>query len=275
MPQTQTQTGTVGAAFKVVHGPLYLAAKHASGTNGATLVVVDEINRGPAVAIFGDSITAIERDKRMRADGQLGPLTERFRTLDASGNPEEVAVPHHLYLLAAMNEADTSVEPLDVAFRRRWQLFRLLPDEKLLRDFLGLPANPQPLPGDVGNADDLLEAAVQAWRAVNERIALGRGEEFEIGHGIFMDNEGAPKDLTGAPTFVTEVWKRIHAHAAEVFFGDTRGLAFVIGAGAGKPYNLQERVFADNPVPVLKAPDAVNAENIYAVLLAASTAPTG
>ncbi len=269
MPNTKSGDG----AFKVVHGPLYQGAQHAAQDDGAALVIVDEINRGPAVAVFGDAITAIERDKRLLPDGTASPLTASFRVLDENADSAEMRLPHHLYLLAAMNEADTSVEPLDVAFRRRWQLFRLLPDENLLRAFLSLQPNGAPLPDDPTEPAHIYEAAVRSWVAINDRISLGRGGEFGIGHGIFMDSEdGAPDDFSGAARFAVEVWERLLAHAAEVFFGDTRGLAFVIGAGTGKPYELQERVFADNIVPVLKTPATVGAQNVYAILRAAATA---
>ncbi|HEX8464624.1 MAG TPA: AAA family ATPase [Abditibacterium sp.] len=261
------------ATFKVVHGPLYLAAQHAQSDDGAALLIVDEINRGPAIAAFGDTITAIERDKRLRPDNTKGEFTASFRAIDDKGDFQEISLSSHLYLLGAMNEADTSVEPLDVAFRRRWQLFRLAPDEARLRAFLGLAA-PAPADGEgaLPNAPTetahILEAAVQAWSKVNARIELGRGAEFQLGHGIFMDSM-PPATLPAAQAFAVEVWSRLFSHAAEIFFGDTRGLGFVVGQGAGRPYEVQEKNFADNPVPVLKKP-SIATDSIYAILRAAA-----
>src|SRR5438552_3928994 len=50
--------GTTG--FRVTAGPLLRAAREALAANCSTLVEVDDVNRGPAVAIFGNPITAIE-----------------------------------------------------------------------------------------------------------------------------------------------------------------------------------------------------------------------
>ncbi len=39
--------------FFVTEGPLYKGCEHAKKVQGATLIVIDEINRGPAVQVFG------------------------------------------------------------------------------------------------------------------------------------------------------------------------------------------------------------------------------
>jgi 5-methylcytosine-specific restriction protein B len=84
---------------------------------------------------------AIESDKRFAADGSRRAETQFFEILDpVSGDVIEYALPHDLYILAAMNQADASVEPLDVAFLRRWEPLRLEPDEKTLRAYYGLGA---------------------------------------------------------------------------------------------------------------------------------------
>ena len=267
---------TIGAnngSFSVTHGPLFHAARHAADSDGASLVLIDEINRGPAVAIFGEAITAMERDKRLLPDGSASEMTAHFQVLDETGNRVDLSLPHHVYLLGAMNEADTSVEPLDVAFRRRWFLYRLLPDSALVRSHLSLPAGAATPPQASAEVSDLYEALAQAWAKVNERIVLGRGEEFQLGHGIFMDkpDEQPPTDFPGASKYALEAWRRIHGHAAEVFFGDNRGLAAVLGAKAnGNGYQLLERIFADNPVSVLTSPHLTET-NIYEVLRTVAT----
>ena len=40
------------------------AAEYALQPDSAALVVIDEINRGPAVQVFGSAIVGIERSKR-------------------------------------------------------------------------------------------------------------------------------------------------------------------------------------------------------------------
>jgi 5-methylcytosine-specific restriction enzyme B len=269
MPSTDKGAG----GFVVTHGPLYHAAVHGVTKDGASLVIIDEINRGPAVAAFGDSITAIERDKRLGADGKPTGMTYRFNVLNSDGKWSELALPHHLYLLAAMNEADTSIEPLDVAFRRRWEPYRLPVDEPVLRTYFSLPGARTDLPAAPQNSRDVYEALVQAWRTINERIELGRGAEFQLGHGVLMEVPvpDLPKDTAGALALAAQAWARLFAHIAEVFFGDSRGVANVLGARAdGTGYKLVETYFGDSLVTRLEGPDSASPSEIYAILTAAA-----
>ena len=73
-----------------------------------------------------------------------------------------------------MNQADASVEPLDVAFLRRWEPLRLEPDEAALRTFYGLGAKgANALPDAPANVNEALEASVRAWVAVNAHNQRG------------------------------------------------------------------------------------------------------
>ncbi|HVG20142.1 MAG TPA: AAA family ATPase [Blastocatellia bacterium] len=263
--------GDGGAAFIVTRGPLFEAAKHALTESGAALVEVDEINRGPAVAVFGDTITAIESDKRRLKDGSEGKMTASFRVLNDDGTYSDFSLPHHLYIIAAMNEADTSVEPLDVAFLRRFEPYRLLPDETVLRNYFSLPAARQAIPDAVNSKEDIYEAAIKAWAKINERIELARGAAFQIGHGVFMDRaeDQLPADTESAKTFIAQVWSRIRTHIEEVFFGDTIGISAVLRAGQdGSPYSLEEKYFADTPVARISGPKILSEDQVYAALRA-------
>lgn len=260
--------------FAVVKGTLYRASEHAKAPNGAALLIIDEINRGPAVQVFGGAIVAIESDKRLAPDGSKRTQTQFFEVLDpATGDVVEYALPHDLYILAAMNQADASVEPLDVAFLRRWEPLRLDPDEKALRTFYGLGVKgDNALPVPLVNVVDALEASVRAWVAVNEQVALGRGPEFQIGHGVLMsDVRPQTLPLSDALSTLCVGWSKVRAHVEEVFFGDTRGIAAVFNALDGpvfNPFKLTETTFADDLRFRLEGPTNFNEDDIYAVLRA-------
>jgi 5-methylcytosine-specific restriction protein B len=260
--------------FAIVKGTLYRASEYAKAPNGAALLIIDEINRGPAVQVFGGAIVAIEPDKRLAADGSKRAETQFFELLDpATGNVIEYALPHDLYILAAMNQADASVEPLDVAFLRRWEPLRLEPDEKALRNFYGLGAKgANDLPDAPASTADALEASVRAWVAVNEQIALGRGPEFQIGHGVLMsDLKPLTLPLEEALGVLCVGWAKVRAHVEEVFFGDTRGIAAVLNALDGptfNPFKLTETTFADDLRFRLEGPTNFNEGNIYPALRA-------
>lgn len=260
--------------FRIISGTLYRASQHAKGQHGAALLIIDEINRGPAVQVFGGSIVAIEPDKRLAPDGSKRDETQYFELLDpATGEIAEYALPHDLYILAAMNQADASVEPLDVAFLRRWEPLRLEPDAKVLRDFYGLPAaTADPLPETPTTTAHAFEAAARAWVAVNDQISLGRGVEFQIGHGVLMsDAKPAAMTLDEALSFLCVGWAKVRAHVEEVFFGDIRGIAATLNALDGpafNPFKLTETTFADDLRFRLEGPNNFSAADIYPALRA-------
>lgn len=262
--------------FTIVRGTLYRASEHAKGANGASLLIIDEINRGPAVQVFGGAIVAIESDKRQAPDGSKRAETQFFELLDPStGDVIEYSLPHDLYILAAMNQADASVEPLDVAFLRRWEPLRLEPDEAALRGFYGLgDRGPNSLPDVPADVADALEASVRAWAAVNGQIALGRGPEFQIGHGVLMsDVKPQTLSLPEALGSLCVGWAKVRAHIEEVFFGDTRGIAAAINALDGpafNPFKLTETTFADDLRLRLEGPSNFDEKNIYSALRAFS-----
>ncbi len=266
------RTGVGETGFQVTAGTLFNASEHAKASGGASLLIIDEINRGPAIQVFGGSIVAIESDKRLAPDGSRRTQTLFFELLDpATGATIEYALPHHLYIVAAMNQADASVEPLDVAFLRRWAPYRLLPDTSVLRSYFQLAADLTEPPQTPLTAADVYEAAVQAWQSVNRRIRLGRGAEFEIGHGVLMDvAPKAPQDLDAALNAMAGAWDSIFAHIMEVFFGDTLAIAAALNANeaAGGPYRLSNVLFADEPRLQLDGPERVDATNVYGILRA-------
>lgn len=273
VPVVGSAAGGGGTTFRIVPGTLYRASEHARTEDGASLLIIDEINRGPAVQIFGGSIVAIESDKRLAVDGRPQPETQFFEvTAPESGDLVEYALPHHLYILAAMNQADTSVEPLDVAFLRRWTPFRLDPSQVVLRSFFNLPpVQPSGELADIpASAEDVYEAASRAWSAVNARIRLGRGPEFQVGHGLLMAQGRAATSVNEALQDAAGSWRLVRAHIDEVFFGDIRGIAAVLNVGAfeGHPYRLEDSTFAYEPRLELVGPEVVTAADVYSLLRA-------
>ncbi|PPK49829.1 AAA family ATPase [Marinobacter persicus] len=261
--------------FTVVKGTLYRASEHAKTEGGAALLIIDEINRGPAVQVFGGAIVAIESDKRLAQTGEKRAETQYFEILDPeTGQTIEYALPHDLYILAAMNQADASVEPLDVAFLRRWEPLRLEPNEEILRNYYGVGAKDIDisLPDQVTTINDALEASVRAWVSVNEQISLGRGPEFTIGHGVFMsDSNPQSMGLSEVLVSLCVAWSKVRAHVEEVFFGDIRGIAATFNALDGQgsnPFKLVDTTFADDLRFRLEGPANFDENNIYPALKA-------
>ena len=265
--------GKPAGSFRVTEGILYRASEFAKNPESASLLIIDEINRGPTVQVFGGAIVAMEADKRLGEDGKPTKDTQFFDLLDPeNGEIVEYAFPSNLYILAAMNQADVSVEPLDVAFLRRWAPLSLEPSLEVLRGHFDLPGLPSGnLPDNPASPNDVYEAAVRAFEAVNHRIALGRGPEFRIGHGVLMFQEAKPSTIEEALDHFATSWRLVKTHIDEAFFGDVRGMAIVLNADQGiaeNPYKLEETRFGDAPRAQIKGPDTLQREHIYGLMLA-------
>lgn len=123
------------------------------------VLLIDEINRGNISKIFGELITIIEKDKREKFPVVLTYSKERF------------TVPKNVYIVATMNTADRSLTQLDVALRRRFAFYEIMPDSALLnKEIEGI---------SLGRLLDSL----------NRRIRTEGLREKQIGHSYFMNNE--------------------------------------------------------------------------------------
>ena len=260
--------GALPGKFRVTEGTLYKASEYAKRADHAALVIIDEINRGPAVQVFGGAILAMEGDKRLGSGGEPQSSTQYFDLLDPkTGDLIEYAFPESLYLLAAMNQADVSVEPLDVAFLRRWSPIALVPSSAVLREHFDIGGDDgEELPESTSSREHVLRATIRAFEAVNKRISLGRGPEFQVGHGMLMRQGGMP------------TWRQLKNHIDEVFFGDVRGAAVVLNADLGiegNPYALVETAFGDAPKAEIEGPVSVGPGEIYGLMraLASSEQP--
>lgn len=258
-----------GLSFAVTEGKLVTANKHALQPSGAALLLIDELNRGPAVQLFGNAIVALEPDKRLGDDDQVVDGSSfPFEIMEPDGVMRSRHLSAHLYTVAAMNQADVSVEPLDVAFIRRWTSFPLFPAPGLVRAKLeaaGPDAQLGPQPTEPG---DVVEALVRAWESVNEQIELGRGPEFKIGHGIIFSRAKAPlADVNQALDAAIACWRAILAHVNEVFYSDPFGVAATLRAGTTEgAYQLVSMPFGQEQRHVLRAPAELNRGNIYDLL---------
>lgn len=110
--------------YRFVPGPFCLALADALNNPAERVnLIIEELNRGPAAAIFGDTFLLLDR----QADGSgvydiAAPSPEFAHWFEiTTGNTDgRVRMPSNLWLLATMNSADQGVFPLDTAFRRRW-----------------------------------------------------------------------------------------------------------------------------------------------------------
>lgn len=94
-------------------------------------LIIEELNRGNAPAIFGDIFQLLDRVKETDSlevsDNNVGQSYYSICNKDialAIGCTDsiEVRIPHNLSIIATMNTADQNVFTLDTAFKRRWRM---------------------------------------------------------------------------------------------------------------------------------------------------------
>lgn len=95
------------------------------------LLIIEEINRGNAPAIFGEVFQLLDRKTEIRDVGDDGcPIgTSAYEITNANiakivyGDPKhKVRIPSNLSIIGTMNTSDQNVFTLDTAFQRRWEM---------------------------------------------------------------------------------------------------------------------------------------------------------
>lgn len=238
--------------FQINEGILYRANEFAKQRDSAALLIIDEMNRGPAIEVFGGSIVAIESDKRLSDNNRMHSSTQSFEIVDPkTGQMMQYAFSPNLYILAAMNQADVSVAPLDVAFLRRWQPFRLIPEYLPIASKYSFDINDD-IPEQIVRPQDAFLVATKGLIKINELISVGRGRDYQLGQGVFLSTEPKDNNLDSALEFIREAWDMLFAHIEELFFGDVTSIAYVLNANNEKsPYKTKEENFAGEIKTVL------------------------
>lgn len=101
-------------------------------------LVIEEINRGNAAAIFGDTFQLLDRHKKNGENDILKDNTSEYSIknyiittslkmeLDDKYNIkydlENIRIPSNMIIIGTMNTCDQNVFTLDTAFKRRWQM---------------------------------------------------------------------------------------------------------------------------------------------------------
>lgn len=132
--------------YKAIPGPFTKALARAYNNlnkkdEETTMIylVIEEINRGNAAAIFGDLFQLLDRldkdyDGRVEGDSEY-PINNEFIesylkecNIALPDGQNKIFIPHNLTILATMNTSDQNVFPLDTAFKRRWDRERIITD---------------------------------------------------------------------------------------------------------------------------------------------------
>lgn len=107
--------------YTFVPGPfLRLLVRAMKNPDHKFVLVIEELNRANAPAVFGEVFQLLDRDNQGLGKFPVTMPTEARDYLRSHGLPVSIRLPANLYLWATMNSADQGVMPLDAAFKRRW-----------------------------------------------------------------------------------------------------------------------------------------------------------
>lgn len=185
--------------YKFVPGPFMRIFVKAI-ENGKTdtpqpyVLLVEEINRAPVAAVFGDIFQLLDRDDDGSSQYEIEASEDirRYLANKLGGEPndyEKIKIPDNMYIWATMNSADQGVFPMDTAFKRRWDF-----------TYLGVNENDQDICGKyvvVGSPEK--EQQRIEWnslrKAINEWLAKEKiNEDKQIGPYFISRSIVVPAD---------------------------------------------------------------------------------
>lgn len=165
--------------YAFVVGPfLRMLARAIAHPTHAFALVIEEINRAHASAVFGDVFQMLDRDADGTGKFSVTLSAEARNYLAERGIRGAVRIPKNLYIWATMNSADQGILPMDAAFRRRWSL-----------EYVGINEG---------------EAAVADWDlALRFRAAPIKWNEFRRKVNAHLEKQSIAEDRLLGPFFVT------------------------------------------------------------------------
>ncbi|MEM9673748.1 MAG: AAA family ATPase [Bacteroidota bacterium] len=194
---------------------------------GNFVLIIDEINRGNPVSIFGELISLIEEDKRAGIEEALQTVLPYSR--------EPFQIPPNLYIIGTMNTADQSVDTLDLAFRRRFTFQAIRPQPSMLTPAISVSVSKN----DSERSKKLPQAAEpkvsykkqkihldKLLQVLNDRLLWLKGEDYQFGHAYFLPILKASAPLV---ELRKAIYQQIIPLLEEYFFDDWDKRISVIG----------------------------------------------
>jgi 5-methylcytosine-specific restriction protein B len=175
-----------GISFERTDGVILQMSRDMDGSDATYVLIIDELNRANIPRVFGELLYLLEyRDTDIDLQYSRG-----FR------------LPENFKIIATMNTADRSIRSIDVALRRRFEIFECSADAAVLERYYESELRTSTVLG--------LETG---FRDLNADLADRLDRHHAIGHSFFMAETYAPADLRRA-------WKRQILPLIEDYFFD-------------------------------------------------------
>lgn len=90
-------------------------------------LIIEEINRGNASAVFGDIFQLLDRDNDGNSVyGINNNIIKKYLKDHGVKIKGKIRIPSNLWIIGTMNTCDQNVYALDTAFKRRWKMHRIV-----------------------------------------------------------------------------------------------------------------------------------------------------
>lgn len=149
------------------------------------VIIIDEANRANLPRVLGELMFLFEYRNQKATLQYSGPFS----------------LPSNLKFIATMNTADRSIRSIDVALRRRFDVFELAPDSTILANFHKAE--------QTSTTADL----ISGFESLNELLIEYLDRHHTIGHAFFMKRDLSPKSIR-------HIWHRKIYPLIEEFFFD-------------------------------------------------------
>ncbi|MDR3186480.1 MAG: AAA family ATPase [Christensenellaceae bacterium] len=97
-------------------------------------LIIEEINRGNASAIFGDIFQLLDRNENGVSEYSI--TNAEIAQYVFNNKKEQLKLPENLWIFATMNTSDQNVFTLDTAFQRRWDMQLISNNLEALEEFI-------------------------------------------------------------------------------------------------------------------------------------------
>lgn len=121
LPLTDAETGKIRYEFTAGPFTRILSDAYNHPTKKYCLIV-EEINRGNAPAIFGDIFQLLDRDENGSGAYESTNADVAAKVYIHGQAIKKIKLPSNLFIFATMNTSDQNVFTLDTAFQRRWNM---------------------------------------------------------------------------------------------------------------------------------------------------------
>lgn len=242
--------------YEFVLGPFTQILKTAyAEPDQQCLLIIEELNRGNAPAIFGEIFQLLDRNDDGKSKYSIYNRDISMALYDEPNKP--IKLPSNLTIVATMNTSDQNVFTMDTAFQRRWQMKHIpnrFTGESLDEKTINHVAKHLP------NSEISWGVFAQTINKKMQTANLGFGGTEDKSLGVYFATDN---DLDDAERFAEKVLKYLWDDAFKLgrqalFSNCSEGLSFVIEAYENAAKAKIEKQSAEDPLKKVLVPEVYN-----------------